>query len=146
MAIKKLFNSSVQSENRTYLLIRDNSEYAKEKDFIEDGWIKLVKYLDPDFEKKINVFSCKNCGRSIDTHAFPLSDATSSGSCKNCKRQEYISKGIVKPDEMFVIGINGFRLRKWSESDPPYIVKSVLGIGNYFSIISLKRLEAINDG
>lgn len=47
---------------------------------------------------------------------------------------------------MFVIGINGFRLRKWSESDPPYIVKSVLGIGNYFSIISLKRLEAINDG
>lgn len=53
MAIKKLFNSSVQSENRTYLLIRDNSEYAKEKDFVEDGWIKLVKYLDPDFEKKI---------------------------------------------------------------------------------------------
>lgn len=227
MSMKKLFNPSIQDADKKYLLIRDDPRFINEKNFMEESWISLYKYLDPGFEIEIaiknkfhqrfwelylgltlqnlnlelipkkrqegpdfcilldgknlwieattadvgrgedkvpepildevnrvpeeqillrltNVFSCKNCKRPTGTSTILLSDNTSSGSCKNCKRQEYISKGIVKTDDLFVVGINGFLAAKLSDTEIPYIVKSVFGYGKDVATISLKTLEIIN--
>ncbi|MDP3947758.1 MAG: hypothetical protein Q8Q41_03655 [bacterium] len=47
------------------------------------------------------------------------------------KYKGYISKGIIKPDDFFVIAINGGRIpQAIVEREIPYIVKSVLPFGN----------------
>jgi hypothetical protein len=207
MPIKKLFNSSIQSENRTYLLIRDDSRFVSEKDFIEEGWRNLSKYLDPNFETKIAekfhehfwelylgltlqnlnfelvpkekqtkkrqegpdfcvILGGKNLwieatiadiGTKVDKVPEPiygqvnkvpeeqiLLRLTNSISYKNQKLQKFLSKGIIRNDDLFVIGINSFLVTKLSDTEIPYIVKSVFGYGKDVATISLKTLGIIN--
>ncbi len=65
---------------------------------------------------------------------------------KNKKLQTYFSKGIVKQNDLFIVGINGVQITRFLEAEIPYIVKAVLGVGNYFSQIDINTLKTVNDG
>lgn len=64
---------------------------------------------------------------------------------KKIKLQEYILKGIVKPDEIYIVAINGFLVPYSSPRDEIHsIVKAVLPIGKESITFNLDTFEFIN--
>jgi len=63
------------------------------------------------------------------------------------KYNNYINnnKGIIKPEDFYVIAVNGGRIR-YSLSEPsiPYIVSSVLPFGNPIITLNIKSMEITN--
>src|SRR3990172_3898191 len=55
MMTNKLFNSSISSTDRSYLLIRDDPRFSQKKDFLENCWKDYAPYADPGFEQEISI-------------------------------------------------------------------------------------------
>ena len=62
---------------------------------------------------------------------------------KKCKRyEEYVSSGLVAKNDVFVIAINGFDIPYiLTEDEIPYIVKSVLPLGNLTVTIDIDEMK-----
>ena len=61
------------------------------------------------------------------------------------KLTKYHSEGVVKPNDLFMIAINGFFAHS-SGGEIPYIVQALYGFGDPFDTINIDSLQIINQG
>lgn len=103
---------------------------------ISTGGEGLDSVKEPELEKVVAVPHDQICLRYIN-----------SIDCKFDKYIKYLRDGTIKKDEPFVIAINGFIVpHRYSDIDPPNIVKSVLPFGDEYFNINIETKRVIDRG
>ena len=204
MMTNKLFNSSISSTDRSYLLIRDDPRFSQKKDFLENCWKDYAPYADPGFEQEISIdfrsrfwemyLCCTliHMGFEIvpkkDSEGPDIQIKLRNGQClwieatltrpgtgadavpeepldevyspsgekyllrflnsidtKHKRLIKYRSEEIVKPNDLFMVAVNGFFAHS-SGGEIPYIVQALYGFGDYFATINIDSLQILNQG